>query len=99
MGDIHETAKIQKKVYIVLEQAALETVKTKRGYELLNAEDHKNILFKNKREPAEYRPDIVHQVLLALIDSPLNKAGLLKIFIHTNQVIILKLVVAIYIAC
>lgn len=43
-------------------QAALETVKTKRGFELLNADEHKGILTKHKKEPSEYRPDIVHQV-------------------------------------
>merc|ERR1712129_418309 len=32
-----------------------------------------------------YRPDIVHQALLTLLDSPLNKAGKLKIFIHTQK--------------
>merc|ERR1712176_231522 len=32
-----------------------------------------------------YRPDIVHQVLMTLLDSPLNKAGKLKVFIHTQK--------------
>jgi hypothetical protein len=109
-----------RRVIVVLEKAALETVKTKRGFELLNADEHKGILLKHKKEPSEYRPDIVHQVrvalsvawapvavclrsssascssgpecgvflqaLLTLLDSPLNKAGLLQIYIHTNQV-------------
>ncbi len=76
--------------------------------------EHKGILLKHKKEPSEYRPDIVHQVrfncvhvllyrlsgcfgrihtkhkydqaLLTLLDSPLNKAGLLQIYIHTNTV-------------
>jgi rRNA small subunit pseudouridine methyltransferase Nep1 len=76
-------------VYVVLQQASLETVKTKRGYELLNAEDHKGLLLKAKRDPSLYRPDIVHQVLLALLDSPLNRAGHLRVFIQTwNNVLI-----------
>lgn len=42
-----------------------------------------------KRDPAEYRPDITHQCLLTLLDSPLNKAGKLQVYVTTtsNQVI------------
>jgi rRNA small subunit pseudouridine methyltransferase Nep1 len=76
----------EKKVYFVLEQASLETVKTKRGYELLCAEDHKVILSKSGKDPSLYRPDIVHQLLLAILDSPLNKAGHVKILIKTWNV-------------
>lgn len=36
------------------------------------------------------RPDIVHQCLLALLDSPLNKAGRLQIFIHTQRDILIE---------
>eukprot|EP00483_Globobulimina_turgida_P006700 UN06710 len=79
------------RLFIVLEMACLETVKTRKGYELLNSEDHHGILKKaanktNKNiDVAMYRPDIVHQALLTLLDSPLNKAGKLKIFIHTQK--------------
>ncbi len=76
-------------VIVVLEKAGLEIVKSKKGYELLNAEDHKAILGKFKRNPSECRPDIVHQVLLALLDSPLNKAGKLKVYIHTTNNILI----------
>jgi len=77
------------KVYVVLERAGLETVKTKRGYELATADEHKIILSKNKKDISAYRPDIVHQCLLALLDSPLSKSGHLFIYIHTiNNVLI-----------
>lgn len=33
----------------------------------------------------DYRPDVTHQSLLALLDSPLNKAGLLQVYISTQQ--------------
>lgn len=48
-------------------------------------DDHKNLLRKHKRDHKEFRPDIAHQELLALIDSPLNKAGRLKIYIRTHK--------------
>lgn len=41
---------------------------------------------KHKRDPALYRPDIVHQTLLAILDSPLNKAGRLKgLYVQTTR--------------
>ena len=38
-----------RRLIVVLEQAALETVKTNRGYQLLNAEDHRGVHKKLKR--------------------------------------------------
>ena len=76
---------------VVLEKAVLEVANTKRHENvLLNGDDHANyIINKLKKDPAEYRPDITHQCLLTLMDSPLNKAGKLQVYITTasNQVI------------
>ena len=33
-----------------------------QGYVLLNSDDHANFLRKHKKDPALYRPDILHQV-------------------------------------
>lgn len=52
---------------------------------LLNCDDHQSALSKMGRDIAEARPDITHQCLLTLLDSPLNKAGLLQVYIHTAQ--------------
>lgn len=35
-----------------------------QNYQLLNCDDHANFLRKHKRDPAQYRPDITHQVYL-----------------------------------
>jgi rRNA small subunit pseudouridine methyltransferase Nep1 len=72
---------------ILLDQATLETVKNKRGvYELLNCDDHREIIKRKlHKDPNEYRPDILHQELLAIVDSPLNKSGLVKIYIQTQK--------------
>ena len=67
------------KVIVILEQASLETVKTSKGYQLLNCDDHKGIHKKLNKDPTESRPDILHQELMMLLDSPLNKAGMLKV--------------------
>ena len=37
------------------------------------------------KEPSDYRPDITHQLLLTLHDSPINKAGLMKTYIRTAE--------------
>lgn len=58
----------QRRLYVVLEQACLETIKTKSGFELLNCDDHLGLHRKFKRDPADSRPDIAHQLLLNLLD-------------------------------
>ena len=68
----------------------MEVANIKKQSVLLSGEDHANyITNKLKRDPAEYRPDITHQCLLTLLDSPLNKAGKLQVYVTTtsNQVI------------
>ncbi|CAI7805895.1 unnamed protein product [Closterium sp. NIES-53] len=43
-------------------------------------------LRKHGKDPALYRPDICHQALLAILDSPLNKAGRLKaLYVATTR--------------
>ncbi|KAI0250567.1 Alpha/beta knot methyltransferase [Lactifluus subvellereus] len=86
-----------RRLFVVLEQACLEaykvssTGKSRNGregeakYTLLNCDDHQGILAKSGRDIADARPDITHQCLLTLLDSPLNKAGLLQVYIHTAK--------------
>ena len=63
---------------------SLETVKAGQSFQLLNSDDHAHILKKNNKNAAEYRPDICHQCLMMLLDSPLSKAGKLEVYIHTE---------------
>lgn len=87
-----------KRLIVVLMQSSLETVrvggsmkKEKDGhYALLNCDDHQHILKKNNRDIAEMRPDITHQCLLTLLDSPLNKSGLLQVYIHTTKNVLIE---------
>lgn len=79
----------EKRLIIVLESAHLETCKTGRDFSLLNIDEHRGLLSRNGRDFSTARPDITHQCLLMLFDSPLNRAGLLQVFIHTaNNVLI-----------
>ncbi|KAK3447002.1 hypothetical protein EUGRSUZ_A02611 [Eucalyptus grandis] len=55
-------------------------------YQILNSDDHTNFLKRNGRNPADYRPDIVHQALLSILDSPLNKAGKVRaVYVRTGK--------------
>lgn len=76
-----------KPIIVLLDQATVETVKNRRGvYELLNCDDHRDLCRKKlHKDPNLFRPDILHQELLALLDSPLNKAGMLKLYIQTSK--------------
>jgi rRNA small subunit pseudouridine methyltransferase Nep1 len=86
----------KKRVIVVLENATLETVKVRHGkkddssYQLLNCDDHTHLLKRAGREVAEMRPDITHQCLLTLLDSPLNKSGRLQVFVKTMSGVLIE---------
>lgn len=80
----------QPAVIVVLERACLETGKVGKEHVLLNCDDHTGFLRKHKREPAMARPDILHQCMLILLDSPLNKAGLLKLFVRSEKGVLIE---------
>ncbi|KAK9126209.1 hypothetical protein Scep_015055 [Stephania cephalantha] len=76
----------RKSVVFVLERASLEVGKVGKSYAILNSDDHANFLRRHGKDPASYRPDIVHQALLAILDSLLNKAGRLKaVYVKTEK--------------
>ncbi|KAF9358756.1 Ribosomal RNA small subunit methyltransferase mra1, partial [Mortierella sp. NVP85] len=83
-----------RRLIVVLESACLETYKVGRDkdarYQLLNCDDHQGILKKMGKEVTDARPDITHQCLLTLLDSPLNKAGLLQVYIHTAKNVLIE---------
>ncbi|XP_044488618.1 ribosomal RNA small subunit methyltransferase nep-1-like [Mangifera indica] len=73
-------------VIFVLEKASLEVAKVGKSYQILNSDDHTNFLKKNNKNPGDYRPDIVHQALLSILDSPLTKAGRLRaVYVKTEK--------------
>uniref|UniRef100_H2YW50 18S rRNA (pseudouridine(1248)-N1)-methyltransferase n=1 Tax=Ciona savignyi TaxID=51511 RepID=H2YW50_CIOSA len=80
-----------KRLIVVLAHASLETVKVAKTFELLNCDKHRTILKKNNRDPGTCRPDITHQCLLMLMDSPLNRAGLLQVYIETSKNVLIEI--------
>ena len=80
-----------KPLIVVLERACLEVVKSKKGYELLTCNPgHLGLLKKMNRDYVNVRPDIVHQTLMTLLDSPLNKSGNLQIYVHTTKNVLIE---------
>lgn len=80
-----------KQVIVILDCANLETVKTKKGdFALLNCDDHAGLMKKHNKDPQQFRPDIVHQELMAVLDSPLNKAGKVKVYMHTEKNVLIE---------
>jgi rRNA small subunit pseudouridine methyltransferase Nep1 len=74
--------------------------KLKDKISLVTSETHKKyITQKLNKDIAEFRPDIVHRCLLTLQDSPLNKAGLLKVFIHTMDNVLIEVDPSCRVAC
>ncbi|OWY44309.1 nucleolar essential protein 1 [Alternaria alternata] len=89
------------RLIVVLCNATLETYKASHGtgrgpgaredkYNLLNSDDHIGVMRKMGRDISEARPDITHQCLLTLLDSPINKAGKLQIYIHTSKNVLIR---------
>ncbi|KAI7743023.1 hypothetical protein M8C21_032688 [Ambrosia artemisiifolia] len=79
-------------VIFILEKASLEVAKVGKSYQLLNSEDHSSFLKKHNRNPAEYRPDISHQAILNILDSPLNKAGKLRaLYVRTEKGVLIEI--------
>nr|XP_046171071.1 ribosomal RNA small subunit methyltransferase NEP1 isoform X1 [Oncorhynchus gorbuscha] len=84
MRSLHDRM-VERRLVVILEGATLETVKVGKTFELLNCDQHKGMIIKSGRDPGKIRPDITHQCLLMLMDSPLNRAGLLQVYIHTER--------------
>ncbi|CAG0881923.1 unnamed protein product [Cyprideis torosa] len=80
----------EKRLIIVLENAQLETVKVGQDFALLNPDDHIHILHRMGRDASTCRPDITHQCLMMLLDSPLNRAGLLQVYVHTSKNVLIE---------
>lgn len=98
---IPSSDKDSQRLIVVLSNASLETYKASFGgnrpggqreekYSLLNSDEHIGVMRKMNRDISDARPDITHQCLLTLLDSPINKAGKLQIYIHTAKGVLIE---------
>eukprot|EP00668_Euglena_longa_P011674 GGOE01014086.1.p1 GENE.GGOE01014086.1~~GGOE01014086.1.p1 ORF type:complete len:274 (+),score=71.23 GGOE01014086.1:60-824(+) len=73
-------------VMVILEQAGLGlAVVGKRANTLLCHQEHGYWLKLQGKPPSRFRPDVVHQTLLSVFDSPLAKSGRVRVFINTDR--------------
>jgi rRNA small subunit pseudouridine methyltransferase Nep1 len=73
-------------ILVILDLASLEIVKSKKGeFQLLNCDDHIGLMKKFRKDPSDFRPDIIHQELMAVLDSPLNKCNRVRLLVHTEK--------------
>lgn len=79
-----------KRLIVILERCSLECAKVGKDYVILSSDRHKGFLKNQRKDPADYRPDILHQCLLMLLDSPLNRSNLLQIYIHTSSNVLIE---------
>ena len=79
-----------RRAVVILEHCPLQTIMTKSGFELLR-EKHRLHHAKHKTDPAQWRPDVVHQCLLHLLDSPLNRSGRLQVFVRTTNGVLIAI--------
>lgn len=89
--------KVEKKqktstITIILVGAPLKIATIGKDVVLLNSADHKKyIRSKLGMDPFFFRPDVLHQSLLTVLDSPLNKSGNLKVFVRTFENVLIKI--------
>ncbi|XP_057807998.1 uncharacterized protein LOC131022501 [Salvia miltiorrhiza] len=87
-----DTGNNKQRVIFVLEKASLEIAKVGKTYQLLSSDEHANFLVKNKRNPADYRPDIAFQAIQTILDSRVNKSGRLKaLYVRTQQGLLMEI--------
>jgi rRNA small subunit pseudouridine methyltransferase Nep1 len=81
----------ERKLIIVLERANLDIVKVdgqfrkQSSFQLLNCDESMPLIRKLRKDPAFCRPDIIHQCLQVLSQCPLNRAGLLQVYVRTQN--------------
>lgn len=89
--DDKEFMRQRKKLIVILEHANLELTPSKKRPTLITIDDHAGLIKKMNKTYEDYRPDVAHQCLLALLDSPLNKAGYLQVYMRTKQNVLIEI--------
>lgn len=82
----------ERKLIVVLERANLDIVKVEgqfkkanSSFQILNCDETMATIRKLRKDPAFCRPDIIHQCLQVLSQCPLNRAGLLQVYVRTQN--------------
>jgi rRNA small subunit pseudouridine methyltransferase Nep1 len=69
----------------------LEAKVTDEKAYLVDPERHEKYIKKRlKKDPSDFNPDIAHTALLSIMDSPLNKSGIVRILVRTSSGLLIK---------
>ncbi|RDX57684.1 Ribosomal RNA small subunit methyltransferase NEP1, partial [Mucuna pruriens] len=70
----------------ILDNASLKKGLVRKKWKILNSDEDAQFLQKQKKNLNDYRPDIIHEALRCILDSPLNKAGMVgAIYVKIDQ--------------
>ncbi|KAL5723366.1 rRNA small subunit pseudouridine methyltransferase Nep1 [Ranunculus cassubicifolius] len=79
-------------VIFIFEKASLVPAYVGKNHQILNPDDHANFLRKKKKDPYNYRPEIIHMALLEVIDSALYRAGMVQgIYVRTDEGVLIQI--------
>ncbi|PIA27838.1 hypothetical protein AQUCO_07500032v1 [Aquilegia coerulea] len=79
-------------IIFIFERASLVPALVGKAYQILNPDDHANFLRRHKKNPYDYRPEIIYQVLLEVADSKLYQSGLVQaIYVKTDEGLLMKI--------
>ncbi|KAF6140713.1 hypothetical protein GIB67_035140 [Kingdonia uniflora] len=79
-------------IIFIFEKASLVPAYVGKTYQILTSDDHANFLRRKKMNPYNYRPDIIHNALLEIMDSTIYKAGRVQgIYVRTEKGVLIKI--------
>ncbi|KAF7803942.1 ribosomal RNA small subunit methyltransferase NEP1-like [Senna tora] len=83
---VHSPQCVRSGAIFIIDKASLKKGLVRKTWKILNSDDDAQFLLKQKKNLNHYRPDIVHETLRAILDSPLNKAGMVAaIYVRTDE--------------
>jgi len=85
-----DEAEGRRKLIVILEDCSLESARVGQEHAILSSDKHGNFLRRQKKDPNDYRPDILHQCLLMLLDSPLSRSGHLQVYFRTKRNVLVE---------
>ncbi|CAO2835194.1 unnamed protein product [Amaranthus hypochondriacus] len=75
----------------ILENASLHMAFVRKKKKILSFQEDGSYLLKQGKNPNNYRPDIFYEALRAILDSPLNKAGMVgAVYVKTDSGVVFE---------
>ncbi|KAI4297532.1 hypothetical protein L6164_037418 [Bauhinia variegata] len=82
----HSPENVRSPAIFILDSASLKKGLVKKNWKILNSDEDAQFLLRQKKNLNDYRPDIIHEALRCILDSPLNKAGMVgAIYVKIDQ--------------